>query len=327
MIRDQLGNVLNSIGGFEERPTLAIATSGGADSMALLLLMHQWAKENQGNVIALTVDHNLRKESADEAKQVAGWCTARGIEHHILTWQSDGVNSSVQERARGARYRMMTDWCKAHKVGHLLTAHHRGDQAETLFFRLARGSTILGLSCIAPVSELHGVRLLRPLLSFSKKSLESYLSDEGQEWIEDASNQSMKYTRNVIRQHLQAQPNAEELEARAAALAEKFAGFRAVIERQLAEATDKTVKTCTDGSVRLHVDTFIDQPPEIGKLMLSRLTQSLAGSDYPPRSEKIENLYKLLKNKHTGRASLANLLFTLNSRDGYFVIARKHYAS
>jgi len=196
---------MSAIGGFEHNPALAVAVSGGADSMALLLLTQAWVKQKNGHVIALTVDHGLRPESAAEALQVQQWCKERDIKHHILTLPSFAIrhlSSGVQAVAREARYRLLTNWCKDHRILHLMTAHHRDDQAETLFLRLGRGSAIDGLACMPALSQMHGICLLRPLLALSKTELTAMLKQGGQPWIEDPSNQNPDYMRNRIRQAL-----------------------------------------------------------------------------------------------------------------------------
>jgi len=275
-------------------------------------MAHVWAKTNNAKIVALTVDHGLREEAKAEAEQVAQWCKARGIAHHILTlkpFSLEGEGKMTQTIARDARYALLATWCKTHGVKHLLTAHHRGDQAETLFFRLARGSTIRGLACIQPVSELHGIRLLRPLLSFSKKELMRYLQEQKQEWIEDPSNQHMHYTRNAIRAQLQALPNAENIEMRAAAVASAFGRIRAKLDQKTQRAFRQAVTLTSSHDAVIDHNAFVMLPPETAQLMLADLIQQLTGDDHPPRTEKLTRLYHWLKTPDSPRATLAHLVF------------------
>ena len=103
---------------------LAVAVSGGSDSLALLLLAHNFAQKNKGRLIALTVDHGLRPESKDEALKVQTWAKEKEIEHVILEWQGEKPQSRLQEKAREARYTLLTNWCKENGVEHLLLGHH-----------------------------------------------------------------------------------------------------------------------------------------------------------------------------------------------------------
>ncbi|HLU65659.1 MAG TPA: tRNA lysidine(34) synthetase TilS, partial [Kofleriaceae bacterium] len=180
--------MIEALGPFERRPRLAVAVSGGPDSLCLCLLAHGWAKARGGEVSALTVDHGLRPTSADEARQVAAWLGPRGIDHHVLRWTGAKPATAIQEAAREARYRLLGDWCRAAGVLHLLLAHHLDDQAETVAFRRARGSGPEGLAGMPAVRELAGLRLLRPLLGVPKARLVATLEAAGQAWLEDPSN-------------------------------------------------------------------------------------------------------------------------------------------
>src|SRR5215472_14255742 len=127
---EELAVRLDRLGAFERRPRLAVAVSGGADSMALALSAAAWARHRGGAITALTVDHRLRPESTGEARQVGAWLTARGIAHETLVWEGPHPTGDIQAAARTARYRLLEAWCAQHGVLHLLTAHHREDQAE-----------------------------------------------------------------------------------------------------------------------------------------------------------------------------------------------------
>ena len=174
---------------------LAVAVSGGADSLALLLLAQAYAKEKGGHIVALTVDHGLRPASKEEAQQVQRWAQTRGIEHVILTWEGDKPTSHLQEKARTARYELLTQWCKKNGVSTLLLAHHREDQEETFWLRLTCGSGLEGLTGMKQRTMKEGITILRPLLGFPKERLKATLQAEKQPWIDDPSNQSEKFFR------------------------------------------------------------------------------------------------------------------------------------
>ena len=195
----ELDAALSAIGGFEVRPLLAIAVSGGADSLALTLLADRWARRRDGAVWGVTVDHGLRPESAAEAQTVARWLAARAIPHAILTWTGDKPASGIQAAAREARYRLLTAWCREHHILHLLTAHHREDQAETHLIRRRAGSGPDGLAAMSAVRELPGCRLVRPLLAVPRARLAAFLAAEGQPFIDDSSNRNPAFERVRLR--------------------------------------------------------------------------------------------------------------------------------
>src|SRR5712671_4814835 len=108
----ELSAALAAIGGFEARPLIAVAVSGGPDSLALTILVDRWVRERGGQLAALTVDHRLRSESAEEARILVDWLTLRGIAHHVLVWTGPKPASGIQEAARAARYRLLAGWCR-----------------------------------------------------------------------------------------------------------------------------------------------------------------------------------------------------------------------
>ena len=181
---------------------LAVACSGGPDSMALAFCAHRWAKANGGSVVALIVDHLLRSESSEEAEQVKQRLAALGIQTEILRWEHETVTSRVHILARAARYDLLTSTCRTKNIDALLIAHQREDQAETILMRLAKGSGFDGLAGIDPVSTRDGVVLVRPLLAFSKEQLIATCETAGISFVTDPSNASAKYARGRLRKVL-----------------------------------------------------------------------------------------------------------------------------
>src|SRR5215510_6550933 len=116
----ELAARLDRLGPFERAPRLAVAVSGGADSMALALLADVWARQRGGTITALTVDHRIRSESAIEARRVGAWLAARGIAHETLVWEGPRPSGDIQAAARAARYRLLEAWCAERGYLHLL---------------------------------------------------------------------------------------------------------------------------------------------------------------------------------------------------------------
>ena len=197
-----LHGIFDGLTGFSR---VAVAVSGGSDSMALLLLALHWKQMLHGprEVVALTVDHGLRKESAAEAEQVAAWCAERGVAHVVLPWQGDKPTSGIQAKARGMRYDLLAEWCRANRFPALLTGHTADDQAETVMMRQKRTSSDRSLAAIWPENEWRGVKLLRPLLSVRRAQLRDFLRSEDQAWLEDPSNENQSFERVRVRSALQ----------------------------------------------------------------------------------------------------------------------------
>ncbi|NWG71466.1 MAG: tRNA lysidine(34) synthetase TilS [Parvularculaceae bacterium] len=181
---------------------ILLAVSGGSDSLALLRIAAT-ASETVA-FVAATVDHGLRPEAAEEAQWVARHCAEAGVPHSVLTWAGEKPASGVQEQARLARYRLLVDEALARSCDALMTAHTADDQAETVFMRLARGSGVRGLAGIQPTSRIavgagEPVLVLRPLLAISRQFLREGLRHAGRRWIDDPSNEDLRYERIRVR--------------------------------------------------------------------------------------------------------------------------------
>lgn len=271
---------------------LAVAVSGGADSMALLLLTHRWAQEKGEHLVALTVDHGLRTESRQEALRIQKWAQARGIQHVILNWEGEKPDSRLQERARISRYHLLTSWCKENGIPTLLLGHHQQDQEETFWLRLAAGSGLDGLSGMKKRSLKEGILLFRPLLGFPKERLQATLTAENQSWIEDPSNESDRFFRGRFRSFLKEEGLSFP---RLIKIMEKFQEDGDFI-RQFLQRTLETI-VCVDeaGFLTLARTDFEELHPALAKRMLSHLMLWFSGAPYPPRSEQVAAFFENLK--------------------------------
>ncbi|MFM6832693.1 MAG: tRNA lysidine(34) synthetase TilS [Novosphingobium sp.] len=211
---------------------VGLAVSGGPDSVALLLLMHEVAPRN---FAVATVDHGLRRESAGEAAMVARLCAERGISHHTVTI-SLAKGSAVQARARTARYAAMGDWARANALPAIVTAHHADDQAETMAMRLNRASGLRGLAGMRPVAAVPGcpdLTLLRPLLSWRRSDLAALVQKAGIVPADDPSNRDRSYERVRLRDAMTSTNafNSSGFAASAACLADADTALEWIVER------------------------------------------------------------------------------------------------
>ena len=179
-----------------------VAVSGGPDSMALLHLAARWRDGGGPEIHAATVDHDLRPGSRAEAEAVARWAAALKVPHSILTWTGDRPKARLQELARAARYRLLAELAQEIGAEAILTGHHADDQAETILFRLLRGSGVAGLAAMSPVSRRGGFRLVRPLLDVAKADLVAFCADLGQDVIQDPSNRDPRFARTGLKRVL-----------------------------------------------------------------------------------------------------------------------------
>jgi tRNA(Ile)-lysidine synthase len=208
---------------------VAIAVSGGPDSMALLALAGAaWP----GQVIAATVDHGLRAHAADEAALVARFCLGQGtIPHATLIPATPLGTANLQARARVARYTLLTDWARGAKATILATAHHADDQAETFLMRAARGSGLSGLAAIRPNQRItDDLVLLRALLDWRRAELRALAEDWHLPFVDDPSNTSDRYDRTRFRKLLGENPwlDVDQVARAAVHLAEADRDLRAI---------------------------------------------------------------------------------------------------
>lgn len=285
----EFARLMQRCGPFEPRPLLAIAVSGGADSMALALLAHDWANARRGRILALTVDHGLRAESRAEARAVARWMKARGIAHRILPWRGAKPGSGLQAAAREARYHLLGEACRAAGALHVLLAHTCDDQAETVLLRLAAGSGPHGLAAMPIVQERADYRLLRPLLSVARAQLRMTLQRLGQPWIEDPSNRDERFARVRVRRALSAAGTAQA--AALAAAAGELGRFRARQEREIAGALARAVRLFPEGYARLDPAALAGAPSDIGWRALSAVLATVGGIAYAPRGDAVRRLH------------------------------------
>src|SRR5580700_5510022 len=155
---------------WKHAPGIVLAVSGGPDSIALMWLAARWrgALARGPRLIAVTVDHGLRTEAAREARDVKRLARTLDLPHRTLRWHGTKPKAGLPAAARVARYRLLAQAARANGATHILTAHTRDDQAETLLMRLVRGSGIAGLAAMARQSERDGVFIARPFLNISK---------------------------------------------------------------------------------------------------------------------------------------------------------------
>ena len=180
----------------EPHERLGVAVSGGPDSVALLLLA---AAVRPGSIEAATVDHRLRRESADEARFVAELCRQLGVPHATLAVDVS-PGASLQARARNARYRALADWATEQSLEAVATAHHADDQAETLLMRLARGAGLSGLAATRRIRQLdRDVMLVRPLLGWRRAELREIVQAADIQPVDDPANRDPRHDRSRFR--------------------------------------------------------------------------------------------------------------------------------
>jgi len=282
------------LGGFEPAPRVAVGVSGGGDSVALALLLNRWAAGQGGSVLAFTVDHGLRPESADEAVAVGRMMAALGVAHRVLRWDGAKPAGGVQAAARAARHRLLAEACAADGILHLALAHHRDDQAETVLLRLARGSGVDGLAGMAAIRADEAVRVIRPLLDVPHERLLATCRAEGVAWVEDPSNADPRYARARLRA-VRALLAAEGLDTdRLCETARRAGRARAALETATAALLADSATIYPEGWIALDPVPLLAAPEEIGLRALTQGLMVVGGATHPVRDNAVERLYSEL---------------------------------
>jgi len=279
---------------------LALAVSGGPDSLALLLLA---AAARPGAVTAATVDHGLRPQSKAEAAFVAQVCAQLGVPHAILEAEVRDKPGGLQAEARAARYAALGAWMAGQGIATLLTAHHADDQAETLLMRLQRGAGVGGLAGVRACGPLPGsggrLAVCRPLLGWRRAELAGLVAAAGLSPVDDPSNANTDFERVRMRRRMADAPwlDVPALARSAAALAQADAALDAVAAGMLAE------RARAAGDARIALDAS-GVPDELLRRLVLRCLRAVA-PEAAPRGEQLTALLATLARGET--ATLAGV--------------------
>lgn len=270
--------------------SILLAVSGGADSMALMYLVHEWAQRRDQDLTIhiASVDHGLRAEATDECRVVGKAAARLGLSHQTLTWHHSGtIDRNLQAQARDARYRLLAEHARSLGCHNIATAHHLNDQAETVLMRLIRGSGVSGLAAMASSSQLVNLHLLRPLLSVPRSRLVASLKARNLVWIEDPSNHSDHFLRVRVRKMLSdlAQEGCDA--SRLARTASRMARAHEALEAITGDVFVKSFRLQPGRALSVDPKVFACQSEEIRLRLLRTSIDYVAAPDFPPREEGV----------------------------------------
>jgi len=279
----EFATLMAPLGPFERHPLLAVAVSGGPDSLSLCILAHQYARERGGAVLGLIVDHGLRPESAAEAAQTLAKLYRRGIAARILTLAGLAHGPGLAARARAARYAALESACAEAGALHLLLGHHAADQAETVAMRLLAGSGPDGLAAMPALAETAQMRLLRPLLTVAPVRLRATLAVLGETWVDDSSNADPAAQRARLRALRRDRDGIGPATRAAVAAAAARGAARAQLERATAALLARRVRIAPAGFAVL-------APGALPAVALAALLRTNSGAAFAPAPAQVARL-------------------------------------
>lgn len=315
--RKILSDFKNSLDSLAINQKIALAISGGSDSMAMLIATNKLLKKT--DFVAITVDHNLRDGSASETQKVKKWCKELAIEHVILKWDNPSKEGNLQANARNARYLLMSNYCNSNNIKYLFVAHNINDQAETVLMRMLRGSGVDGLSSISSKSFIYNINIVRPFLNIFNDELKQFLIENKQEWIEDPSNNNDDFQRVGIRQIIDKYHDKNTIINRLTETANHMRRASSYINHKIAD----DLKSCTifhqQAYVILKKRNFIQLHPEAQIRILSKILTALSSYPKQIRFEKLYNIHQnIVDNKINKSQTIFNCVVQDNG-DSYLM--------
>jgi tRNA(Ile)-lysidine synthase len=294
------------------KKSYTIAVSGGPDSLALAALTKAYSNIKKIKFKYVLVDHNIRKNSAKEAKQVKSLLKKNKINLNIIL-NKKKITKNIQSLARNRRYEILSNYCRKNKINTLITAHNLEDQVETFFIRLSRGSGLQGLSSMNYLSKIDNkVNLYRPLLDIKKKFLIKISKIVFGKYFKDPSNKNLKYLRTKVRK-LKNPLEKSGIEYRQIIKSiNNLASSKATLDDYLKKIFKETIKKKRK-EIFINFKKFKEHNKEIKIALINESIRRLKNNYYNPRAKKVENLIKNLENTNFKKSTLGGCIFILKN--------------
>lgn len=299
---------------------IALAVSGGADSLALLDGVCRWRQRHGGrpDVIVFTVDHRLQPGSdavADRVRRIAETC---GLPARVLVREGPVPVTGIEQAARAARYRLLLTAGREEGATHLVLAHHRDDVAETFLMRLKRGAGVFGLAAMRPVLDAGEAIVVRPFLEVPRARLAATAAAAGLSPVADPMNDDPRFSRTGVRRFLARSGIDPGLFA---ALAGRFADLANAIDDEVGRFFRDGVAVDAFAVVHFDVGRFVVLPEPVRRRALARLVIAIGGGDYAPRSDRLNALDAALAGNAPWKRTLAGTV--VEGRGGRLVLYRE----
>ena len=294
---------LNSL----KKKTFLIAVSGGPDSLALTALAKAYSYRNKCKIYYVLVDHNLRKNSSDEAKSVKGLLKKYQITLNILK-NKKIITSNMQSEARKVRYNLLINFCKKKKIKTILTAHNLEDQVETFFIRLSRGSGLQGLSSMKQIYKIDdNINLIRPLLNFKKNQLIKISKITFGKYFKDPTNKNTKYLRTRIRNLKTSLETSGINYDKIFQSIKNLASSRDTLDYYFKKIYKDIIVKRND-KIFIDLKKFNNINQEMKVMVLKKIIKDFTNSYYSARSKKIINLIDQIKAKKNAKFTLGGCI-------------------
>ena len=305
-----------------ERESFALGVSGGSDSLCLAYFSKIYSAEFKNKIHILIVNHNLRKESGNEAHEVKKILKKKNIDSKILNWRGKIPKSNIQKNARNIRYSLMSKYCKKKNIKYLITAHHADDQIENFFIRLFRGSGLTGLSSMSEsVFYDNKLKIVRPFLNIKKKYLELTSLNYFKTYIQDPSNDNEKFLRVRIRKYRKSMETEGLSTANIIKTINNLLSANKALNYYKNKALYKHVSFISKNKCLIDQKIFLEEAKEIIFKLFSDILSLVSVSYYPPRSKKIVNLINRIKKNNYTKSTLGGCI--IEKRDNFISVIKE----
>ena len=290
------------------KKTYLVAVSGGPDSLALVALTKAYTYYKNIEFHYVLVDHNIRKNSNHEAKQVKKLLKKEKIELKILV-NKKKILKNIQAQARDVRYDILINYCKKNKLPVILTAHNLEDQVETFFIRLSRGSGLKGLSAMRSLSKISSnVNLCRPLLDIKKDILTKISKNVFGKYFKDPSNKNSKYLRTKIRglkRHLEKSGIKYEQIFRSI---QNLSISRSTLDEYLNKIFNELIKK-SNKEILINFKRYKELSNDAKMALINEAIKKLKKNYYDIRSKKVRNLIENIDKREFKKSTLGGCIF------------------
>ena len=303
----------------ENNPTIAAAVSGGPDSMGLVFLLNDWCKLINGNLIALIVNHNLRKNSLEEASSTQNILKKKKIKSKIFSVHNSQINKKSMNEARINRYKLLTNYCRSNNILHLFLAHHKDDNLETFLTRKVSGSDFEGLNSMQLFSLNNKINIVRPFLNYTKKEILEYNFHYKIPFVIDPSNTNLNYTRPSIRDFLgkTLKKNIKEIENEFNIIKNYSSHYKTMIYEILIKNTTEISKSY----IKINYKNYIKLNKILSVKIVKCIFQYFNKKDIFLRSKKIDIFINEVKKMKFEQFNLGGMI--IKKRDNSLVFLKK----
>jgi tRNA(Ile)-lysidine synthase len=291
-----------------KRKKYVVAVSGGPDSLALVALTKAYNFCTKVKFYYVLVDHNIRKDSSQEAHKVKQLLKKKNINLKIFL-NKKKIVKNIQAEARNARYEALISYCKKYKVNVLLTAHNLEDQVETFFIRLSRGSGLRGLSSMKPFSKINSqVNLYRPLLDIKKNFLIKISKNTFGKYFKDPSNKNKKYLRTKVRNLKKPLENSGIKYDQIFKSIQNLSLSKITLDEYL-NTTFKELIRKDKKEIIINFSKYLNLSRDTKMALINKSIKKLKNNYYDLRSRKVDNLIENLEKKKFKKLTLGGCIF------------------